>query len=205
MNVPNLFQITADKTQDFFIWIDPSNFLVKHQIQTVGSFFSGGNLEKRETNLMFIPNPKFKGDIAPFQFNLMNKYITEYNMELCREQFFLLYPSRLNAIFLFKTEDEAKKYGDRHKNHVCGRLLRKVKSSGLCIYSEHDSSWVDFMRLGHCMDNNSINDCCKSYWQGIKVEDSELQSMGQNWSQSPIIEVLFCERIEFYNRTLSEP
>lgn len=196
----NLYKTEVSK--DFYVWINPQNFLVRHQIQATGSFFSGGNLESKETNLMFIPNPKFKGDITLFQLNIMQKYIVEYNFELSREAYFPQYPSRLNAIFLFHSEEEAQKYKERHFHHVSNRILKKVKSVGICLYSQHDSSWVDFMPLGHCMEKDSINNCCKIYWQGINVENCELQSLGNTWTQSPIIETLFLGRIEFYDRSL---
>lgn len=175
---------------------------MRHQIEKTGSFFSGGHLEPRETNLMFIPNPKFKGDIAPFQLNIMQNYIAEYQFELCREAYFSHYPSRLNAIFLLHSEQEAHKYKERHKKHVEGRILKKVKSVGACLYSQHDSTWLDFLRLGHCMAKEDTNDCCKVYWQGIHVERCELQSLGKRWSETPIIETLFLGRIEFYDRKL---
>lgn len=196
----NLYKLEV--STDFYLWIDPKNFLVRHQIEVIGSFFSGGNLETRETNLMFIPNPEFKGDITRFQFNIMQNYIAEYQLELCREAYFPYYPSRLNAIFLFHSEEEAYKYKERHMKHVEGRILKKVKSVGACLYSQHDSSWVDFLRHGLCMAKEDTNNCCKTYWQGINVEQCELQSMRKPWSESPIIETLFLGRIEFYDRNL---
>ena len=197
----NLYQSNEEK--DFFVWVNPKQFLVCHQIEKIGSFFSGGNLEPRETNLMFIPNPKFKGDITPFQTNIMQKYITEYQFELCRDAYFKSYPSRLNAIFIFHSEKEAMKYKKRHIRQVQDRILKKTKAIGTYIYSQHDSSWTDFLRLGHCMALEDTNNCCKSYWQGINVEQCELQSIGKPWSVSPITETLFLGRIEFYDRNLN--
>ncbi len=196
----NLYR--ADLSKDFYVWINPNNFLVRHQIEVVGSFFSGGNLEPRETNLMFIPNPKFKGDLTPFQFNVMQKYVTEYNLELCREAYFKDYPSRLNAIFLFHSEEEAQKYKQRHFEHVKDRILKKAKTVGSYLYSQHDSSWVDFLRLGHCIALGDTNNCCQAYWNGVNVEQCELLSVGKPWTESPIIETLFLGRIEFYDRNL---
>ena len=198
----NLYQ--SDIQKDFYLWVNPNNFLVRHQITEVGSFFSGGNLEPRETNLMFIPNPKFKGDITPFQINMMQNYIAEYQFELCREAYFQSYPSRLNSIFLFHSEDEAQKYKKRHMGHVQGRILKKAKTCGHYLYSQHDSSWIDFLRLGHCMAPEVTNNSCKSYWQGINVEQCELQSISNPWTESPILETLFLGRIEFYDRNLEQ-
>ncbi len=46
------------------------------------------------------------------------------------------------------------------------------------------------------------NNSCKSYWQGINVEQRELQSIGNRWTESLILEILFLGRIEFYDRNL---
>lgn len=196
----NLYQSNISK--NFFVWINPNDFLARHQITEIGSFFSGGNLQERKTNLMFIPNPEFKGDITPFQINVMRNYMVEYNLELCRMTYLKSYPSRLNAIFLFHSEEEAQKYKKRHGMHIQERILKKIKTVGPYIYSQHDSSWIDFLRLGHCMTPENTERSCKSYWQGITVEQCELESIGEPWMESPIIESLFSGRIEFYDRNL---
>ena len=76
---------------------------------------------------MFTPNPDFEGDITPFQHGIMREYMAEYNLEKGREfHNFKSYPSRLNAIYLFDSEEEANKYKVRHTNHVDGRILKKA-------------------------------------------------------------------------------
>ncbi|MBN1869841.1 MAG: hypothetical protein JW847_04615 [Candidatus Omnitrophica bacterium] len=151
---------------------------------------------------MFIPNPDFTGDITPFQFNIMREYMAEYNLELGREAHFKNHPSRLNAIYLFESSDEARHYYQVHQEHVGGRILKRVKSVTACIYSKHDLGWVDFLRLAHSVDTISTDNVSKAYWSGAKVEDYELLSMGKRWTQPPIIEVLFLGRVEVYNRDL---
>jgi len=198
----NLFNSTEPK--DFWVWVNPSNWLVRHQISIVGGFTSGGLIPNgQKSNLMFIPNPDFTGDITPFQHGVMREYMAEYNLEMGREHYgFADYPSRLNAIYLFDEEQEALKYKERHMTHVGDRILKKVRSVTPCVYSKHDSSWVDFLRLPHSTDPATISFISKAYWTGVSVETCQLESMGQPWSQSPIIEVLFLGRIEFYDRTL---
>jgi len=151
---------------------------------------------------MFIPNPEFESDITPFQFGIMREYMAEYNLELGREGYFPSYPSRLNAIYLFESEDEAKKYKNRHLSHVGDRILKKVRSVTPCVYSVHDCSWVDFLRLTHSVDQDSVDNVCKAYWSGKRVQEFELTSMGKSWSQDAIFEVLFLGRIKFYDRNL---
>ncbi len=189
---------------DFWVWVNPQNWLVHHQVTLIGGFSSGGLMPtQRKSNLMFIPNPDFQGDITPFQHGIMHQYMAEYHLEIGREFYkFTNYPSRLNAIYLFDTEEEAHKYKARHMNHVDGRVLKKVKSVTPYVYSKHDSSWVDFLRLTHSVDAETISFVSQAYWGGINVENCQLTSFGKPWSQDPIIEVLFIGRIEFYDRTL---
>ncbi|MGK0255976.1 MAG: hypothetical protein ACI81I_000584 [Arcobacteraceae bacterium] len=195
--------IEDNKQRDFWVWIDPSNWLVRHSIEVLGKFSSNPQFEENESNLMFIPNPKFKGSISPFQHGMINYYLADYNLEINREYDFKNYPSRLNSIFLLPSEDEAYKYKERHINHVGNRILKKVKTIGSYQYSYHDSSWIDFMRLSHSMDDKSIRKITHSYWKGINVTDCELKSKGSNWNQKPIIEVLYLGQIEFYERKIS--
>jgi len=198
----NLF--TSNEPVDFGVWINPANWLVRHQISVVGGFFSGGLTPgDRKSNLMFIPNPEFDGDITPFHHGVMREYMAEYNLEMGRVHYnFQNYPSRMNAIYLFDKEEEAHKYKIRHMSHVDGRVLKKPKSVTPCIYSIHDSSWVDFLRLTHSVDPASISFVSQAYWNGVKVTDCQLMSFNERWSQDPIMEVLFMGRIEFYDRSL---
>lgn len=198
----NLYR--SEKSVDFWVWINPDNWLVNHQITFTGGFTSGGVIGRGESNLMFVPNPEFQGDITPFQFGIMREYMAEYNLEMGRETYACHYPSRLNAIYLLESEEEAMRYRERHLYHVGNRILKKVRSVGPCIYSKHDSSWVDFLRLTHSVDPESISNVSKSYWSGLNVEDCQLSSMGKPWTQSKILEVLFLGRIDFYDRNLDK-
>ena len=128
-------------------------------------------LGERKSNLMFIPNPDFKGDISAFHQGLLWNYLPEYDLELAREQNYYEYPSRLNALYLFDSESQAISYSKIHPKHVCNRILKKCKSKGNCIYSIHDLSWIDFLRLTPMIDDISMNNIAKSYWTGIKVKD----------------------------------
>lgn len=194
--------VSGNTERDFHIWIDPSNIIIQHQIKFTGGFTSIPQNESNE-NLMFIPNPDFKGFVSFFQNNLLTRYIAEYNLELCRRHSFQQYPARLQAIFLLDSEQEAQGYRERHPKHVGNRVLRKIKTVGEYIYSKHDSSWVDFLISLGMKDQETINNCTKCYWNGTLVKDCELQSLGKPWTQDPIVEVLFLGRIEFYNKKLN--
>jgi len=196
----NLFSI--QDSVDFWVWINPDNWLVNHQIKVTGGFTSGGLFGTDKSNLMFISNPDFRGEITPFQHGIMRDYLAEYNLELCREQFFAQYPSRLNAIYLFQSEEEAQKYSARHKWHVGDRILKKCHSVNSCTYSLHDLSWVDFLRITHSVDPHSLDNIGKAYWSGQRVENNKLETMGEQWTRDPIIEALFIGRVEFYDRSL---
>jgi len=63
--VRNLFGDVEPR--DFWVWVNPSNWLVRHQISIVGGFLSGGLVPNgRKWNLMFIPNPDFSGEIIGY-------------------------------------------------------------------------------------------------------------------------------------------
>ncbi len=200
LKMANLF--FNQHSEDFWVWVNPDNWLVKHQITVTGGFTSGGLIKEKKSNLMFIPNPEFEGDISAFHHGITRDYLAEYNLEQGRERYFTKYPSRLNAIYLFKSEEEAYKYNDRHKWHVGDRKLKKCYSKVSLGYSIHDLSWVDFLRLPHSVDVKSLDYISRAYWSGQKVEDSRLESMGKPWIQKPIFEVLFLGRVEFYDRNI---
>ena len=88
-------------------------------------------------------------------------------------------------------------YLSRHMAHVAGRILKKVHTVGKYAYSTHDSSWVDFLRLNHSCDDQTIYEVTQSYWRGINCADCELMSMGKPWTGPPILEVLYLGRIDF--------
>jgi hypothetical protein len=198
----NLF--CGEDQRDFYVWVDPSNWLIRHQIQETGSFFSV-HPEDREEALMFIPNPKFRGGVSPFQNNLLQQYIAEYQLEVARQTCCPKYPCRLQAIFLFESEEEADKYRERHFSHVGNRVLKRVKTVGYYCYSLHDSSWIDFLRLSGWNDLQTLDNVCKAYWGGHLVKSSHLQSLGKVWTEEPIIEVLYLGTVEFYERSLDLP
>ncbi len=195
----NLFHGT--ESQNFHVWINPDNWLVKHQLQQSGEFFSGKI--NGGSNLLFIPNPDFHGETTPFQMNIMNKYAVEYNFEVFRERHFNRLPSRLSSIFLLPDKEHALRYHDRHLDHVNGRVLRQVFSKGEYTYSVHDSSWVDFMREGNFTDTSLIETINQYYWQGISVDEVNNKQLSAlpNWHDNPIPEVLYIGRISFNKAT----
>ena len=73
-------------------------------------FISAGSVGPGESNLPFIPNPKFKCDLSSFSIGVTHHYAAEYNFEINREHYFSEYPSRLDAIHLFRSEAEAMEY-----------------------------------------------------------------------------------------------
>lgn len=192
----------GESPQDFWVWVNPNNWLVRHQISITGCFISAGSVGRGDSNLPFIPNPKFSGDISPFSIGVTHHYAAEYNFEINRKHYFPDYPSRLNAIYLLRSEAEAMAYKDRHSEHVGGRTLKKVHTVGPYAYSTHDSSWVNFLRKNHSCEDSTIHNVTQAYWQGENVADCQLMSMGTPWTESPIIEVLYLGRIDFYDRTL---
>lgn len=191
----NLFETTEEKV--FYCWIDPNSFLSKHNFN-VGAFTSS-NLppSEGEDHLMFLLNPNFSKVISPFQMNLLNSYLAEYNLELSRRAFFKRYPTRLASIFLFDSKEGAEKYKERNLELIKNRILVKGKSFGNYIYSKHDLSWIDFLRLWGSKDKETTDNICKSYWEGKTVKECKLIHFGKEWSQNPILEILFYGKINF--------
>jgi Protein of unknown function (DUF2441) len=192
-NVQNLFE--GDKQRDFYVLIDPDNFLAINNMK-VGSFTSL-HPQPGLDNLLFLPNPLCTGFISPFQSNLLLKYLAEFNFEISRRRYFPQYPSRLEAVFLFETEEEVQKYISRFEKEVSSRILKKVKTVGSYHYSTHDSSWVDFCRLSGMKNPYTTDNLGKAYWSGEKVENCKLEHFGNPWSENPIFEVLYYGRVDF--------
>lgn len=192
-NISNLVKSSVIK--EFYVWINLEDLIVKHNYEI--GFFTSSPRDNAD-NLMFVPNPNFKdGFISPFQDNLLRSYLAEYHLELRRKWSNDSYPSRLNAIFLFENEDDAYRYREYNPWHVANRILKKVKSKDKYVISKHDSSWVDFLRLPYSMDSETINNVCKSYWEGRKAKDCDLIHLGKSWSREPIFEVLYYGIVSF--------
>lgn len=188
--------VHSSQPREFFLWIDLKRDMISKNNYKVGSFFSIPQNENQD-NLMFLPNDKFNGFVSPFQANLLWNYEAEYNLEIHRRRYYSNYPSRLEAIFLFDNKETAKIYQKRHSNHVLKRELKKVKSCGNYILSNHDCGWIDFLKERGMKDNQTHFNVCKSYWEGINVIDTKLTHYGKPWSVKPIIEMLYLGEINF--------
>ena len=125
--------ISDSRQKDFYVFVDPQHFLVRHHITLGLGFVSVPENESNET-LMFIPNPKFKGFISPFQNRLLLRYRVDYNLEIARREYFKEYPSRLHAISLLDSEEQAENYKSNNPQHVRDRQLKKIRTNGQYIY-----------------------------------------------------------------------
>src|SRR5258708_6976038 len=98
---------TGSTPVEFCVWVDPDTMIVAHNVKLIGQFHSVQRLNPRQI-LPFLPNPEFKDVfISPFCLGVMRPYIAEYNLELARNNRFQLYPSRLGAVFLLPSREEA--------------------------------------------------------------------------------------------------
>lgn len=186
---------TDHERKEFFVWINLNDIMIKTNYE-VGEFFSIPENNKKD-NLMFLPNPNYGGFVSPFQGNLLRNYLAEYNLEISRRSYYSSYPSRLNALFLFEQEYEAKRYSLLNPDHIANRDLKKVISKNKYILSKHDANWIDFLRLPHSMDQETIHNVCKSYWEGEVVKDCNLVSLGKQWSKEPLFEILYQGNVSF--------
>lgn len=170
--------------------------MVQHNFGLMKSFSSSAYAPD-EDSFMFLPNPKFKGMISPFHSNMLRNYIADYNLELTRRAKFKDYPSRLQAIFLLDSEEAAYQYSENNPEHVKNRTLVKGVTDGVYLYSLHDSVWIDFLRLPHGTDQQTINSVTEGYWSGEIAENCSLESCGKKWTKKPAFEVLFVGRLNF--------
>lgn len=190
----NLF---ADNTKrHLWVWVDPSDSMIYHNMNIVGTFCSIPPNTAGET-LMFIPNPSFQGLISPFQNNMMRSFKAEYNLELVRRARFPQFPCRLQAVFLLESEADAYAYQTKNPTHVEGRILVRGTTNGAYCFSKHDSSWINFFRLSHTMEEEDVNSAANAYWSGLSVQDCQLTSCGKPWTQERATEILFLGRLDF--------
>ena len=204
MEPARLGQLIQDEAPlDFFVLVDPDNFLVQISMGRAGGFL-GGPLEAGDDtpgNLMFLPNPNLRPiGVTPFHLRITQHYRAEYNLELLRHQAFSLHPSRLHALFLFDCREDAERYRELHPKHVGGRVLKRGVSAGRYKYSAHDGAWIDFLRIGHSVDEDTMEGCGRGYWLGRKADEVEFHSMGKPWEAQSFREILFYGRINFPNR-----
>ena len=187
------------------MWVNPCNFLVKHNAGLVGSFSGGPLSEGYDTpdNLQFIPNPNYMpGAISPFHLGLIRNYQVEYELESIRYNSFKRYPSRLHALYLLESREAAEQYKEAHREHVKGRILKRGITCGNYKYSCHDAGWIDFLRQAFSLDEFSI--CANNYWRGEKITNPENQFIvqGNPWSGVSITEILYYGRLDFPDKQL---
>ncbi|WP_432799903.1 hypothetical protein [Poriferisphaera sp. WC338] len=163
-------------------------------------FCSGETRKGKDQNLLFVPNPDFDpGFVTPFHSSQIKSYLSEYQLEKFREQKYSHYPSRLQALYLLSSEKIAYEYYGYSEDHVGDRVLKRVYTVGEYIFSTHDSSWINFLRLPHSITNETYERVSQEYWSGGRVEDCSFDSMGQSWERPSIQEVLYTGCVKFYD------
>jgi hypothetical protein len=187
----NVFRENAKK--EFHIWVDPKGFVTYWNMGIRGKIdcFPPENTSSFEDNLLFIPNPKFKGEITPYHNNVSRKFRTEYNLEIHRPE---LYPSRTQALFACDSYENAKQYEKFHPAHVEGRILINGHTAGDYHYSIHDSGWFDFLCKDMNFDDTIITQSVNTYWKGLPVPGS----------QPPTWEVLFYGTLQISENSKAE-
>jgi hypothetical protein len=189
--------------KEFFIWVDPDDFMVRNNIGRVGSIAQGPPPQNLSPNdLMFVHNPDHKVQfIARFHRGVIHDYSIEYEMERYRYEHNRELPSRLFALFLFENRVEASRYHAQHPAHVGRRVLKRGVTVGPYIYSAHDSAWIDYLRLPHSIDAETFDHCGRGYWSGARMEGG-FESMGEPWKPNSIMEALLYGRIDFPNKAV---
>jgi len=196
---------SGKEPKEFFVWVDPNDWLVQWNMD-VGSFFGGTQLGGGSPEyLQFIANPKARPSaITPFHNNVIHLYRVEYNLETQRfgRPEFKDYPSRLWALFLLASKENALAYKMAHPEHVKGRVLKRCVTVGGYTYSVHDAAWIDFLRLKHGLDDDTLTRVAEAYWRGERTDQLgfKLSSMGKPWTPKPVTEILFYGTVNFPNK-----
>lgn len=191
-------------TREFFVWVNPTDPMVKHNIGVIGSLHQEIVTPSSADELMFVFNPQHKqGFVSRFHSGVLRNYITEYDLERYRCERHREFPSRLHALYLFASRGDAQQYAEKHEQHIRGRVLKRGVTQGQYVYSLHDAAWIDFLRKDHVLDVDTLNVCWRGYWTGQRTEALRFQSYGSVWSPSSVIEVLFYGRLEFPNKDLT--
>ena len=163
-------------------WVDPDNWMVKNNVGIVGGIVQPPPpvANPAPEDLMFVFNRGNKqGDTSPFHLGVINQYRIEYDLERFRHERYPSTPSRLFAMFLFETRQEAETYRLDHANHVGNRTLKRGLTHGPYVYSTHDSAWIDFLRLMHMIDVDSLNVCWNGYWSGKRADAQKFEVDGE--------------------------
>lgn len=185
----------SHEERSFYVWLDFENFLVEHNVEVTGRLFSTES-EPNQDLLQFIPNPQRNEFISPFQFNVINDYRTEYDLEVARCKFFLEYPSRLGALFLFENQEDAIRYSRTHFWHVADRELKHVKTIGKYRFSKHDIGWVDVLHNPAWRDYDFTNEVCNNYWKGISAKGQKFVMMGKPFIPNSTYEILYSGSVQ---------
>lgn len=154
--------------------------------------------------LQFVQNPLAKPSaISSFHSNVIRNYRTEYNLELFRHAKFTQYPSRLWALYLLGSKNDAYAYRAAHPDHTRNRVLKRCVTVGAYSYSTHDAAWIDFLRLHHSIDEETFSRCAHEYWSGGRADAGEFMSRGKPWTAQSATEVLLYGRVDFPNKNPS--
>lgn len=157
-----------DAPRPFWVWADMQEPLVREGLQQSGEFLSAADVDERVAALPFVENPGFLGRLSPFGLNVVRDYAAEYRLELTRLRSFLPYPSRLGAIFVFSSEEDAWRYADTYPERTRGRHLLRVMSVGEVRWSWHDSGWIELLRADPGPPQR-LDDMTHAYWRGEPV------------------------------------
>jgi hypothetical protein len=189
--------------RDFFVWIDPNSLLTSLILQSRGEFFSYPTPQDQPL-LPFTQNPRLPpADISPFGLGVLKHYVIEHNLELARFERFRSYPSRMSAMFMLHSEDAAHAYQKRNLPHVGHRKLMRAQTLGPCVFSKHDSSWIEFLREDQMLDSATLTSVCNAYWSGSTVVDCEIGTPKGKWTRDPIFETLVVGRVSLSEVTAS--
>lgn len=178
-----LLNINEDCPIEFFIFVNTLNPVTEHNLELTGCFSSAAFasisispefLQKYQSGkIRYLPYEPCEMDqlaISQYYLSAINDYRIEYDAEICRENNYSLYPSRLSALYAFGDFDSCQKVSKKYGWDI--RSVRRfwLKENQLNRVVRVNMEIVSLARHAYRISSIStteIDSLWSSYWSGI--------------------------------------
>ena len=179
--MPKLLNKDEDIPSELYIFVNEFLPITAHNLRFTKSFSSGafssldfpGISDKYVSgSLKYLPYAPCQMDamgLSPYLISAINDYRIEYDIEVFREKFYPIFPSRLSAIYAFGDMDACreadKKYHWGLNTVKKFRLIDNPFNRVVKVNMEHVSLSRHAYKVS-MLDEKTVGDFWKSYWQG---------------------------------------
>ncbi len=177
-----LINIDEEAPEEFYIFVDRSNFITAHNFRLTKKFSSGAanscsidsNFEKKykEGSANYLPYKLCEIDtVSPSLYFLsaIKNYRVEYDAETYRKHNHPLYPSRLSAIYAFGSMEMCKKVSEKYHWSLDNIHKFRLRNWPLTRIAKVNMEHVSLARLAYknsAMLEESIEYLWANYWRG---------------------------------------